>query len=156
MNQSTIIILLTVAALFFLVGCSQQQSTTPYSSVPVQQGAASTPSGGSSAAASPRVRLQDTQYAQFAYLISDNQTSPAEEAALAGFQVVKEVQSDGSLKVTLKALQPEYQNQSYVVLPGEKLYFIEASMGDDRGNHEYSLRDDTAVLTDSDGYIVSG
>ena len=38
---------------------------------------------------------------------------------------------------------------------GQKLYFIETSLGDDRNDQEYALGDDAAVLTESDGTIVA-
>ncbi len=110
--------------------------------------------GAQTSGSAPRVRLQDTPYMNYAYLISDNATSPQEDAALAGFQVQKQTLADGSLQVTLKALQPEYHDQTYMVQPGEKLYFIETSFGDDRSSQEYNLGDDTAVLVDADGYII--
>lgn len=112
-------------------------------------------STGQTQAAPQRIRLADTRYMQYASLISDNATSQREQEALAGFQVTRQQQADGSLLVTLKALNPEYQDQAYTVQPGQQLYFIETSMGDDRGTTgEYNLGDDTAVLVDSDGYIV--
>ena len=152
---SIIAVVAIVVAAFVLAGCTQQSPVPVSQAAPPGVAAAAQAPGSPTANASARVRLQDTRYANVAYLISDNATSPAEEAALAGFQVQRTVLPDGSMNVTLKALQPEYQDQSYVVQPGQQLYFIEASMGDDQNGQEYSLRDDTAVLTDSDGYIVN-
>ncbi len=127
---------------------SGQASNTPTTGN--TQASGGTQTGGSM----PRVRLQDTPYINYAYLISDNATSPQEEAALAGFQVQKQTLADGSLQVTLKALRQEYHDQTYVVQPGERLYFIETSFGDDRGSQEYNLGDDTGVLVDANGYII--
>lgn len=148
-----IVVAALVAAVFVLAGCAQQPGPGT-GSQGAPSGVAAAPGSSAANTSSAQVRLQDTQYWPYAYLISGNVTSPQAEAALAGFQVVRTMQPDGSLQVTLKALQPEYHDQSYVVQPGQQLYFIETSMGDDAGGQEYSLRDDTAVLTDANGYII--
>lgn len=154
-KESIIVAVVIVAAAFVLAGCSPQQSpATGRQGAPAVTSAQAQPSS-QSANASRGIRFQDTPYARYAYLISDNTISPDAETALAGFQVQRETQPDGSLKVTLKALQSEYHDQSYVVQPGQKLYFIEESMGDDVDGKDYSLSDDTAVLVDSDGYVIN-
>jgi hypothetical protein len=73
---------------------------------------------------------------------------------LTGFDLQKEQLTNGSQKITLKALSPEYHDQIYTVKPGQKLYFIETSMGDDQDNLETNMGDDRAVLVDADGYIL--
>lgn len=102
-----------------------------------------------------QVRFSDTAYFQYAHLISGDTIDDQTKQALAGFELIKSNLSDGSLNITLNAINPEYQNQNYIVKPGEKLYFVETSFGDDSTNGEYNLGDDGAVLVNSDGYIVN-
>lgn len=101
------------------------------------------------------IKLSDESYANKAYLISSDTLSAQAQRAIAGFQIQKQVTSDGGTDIMLKALQPEYQDQKYHLKPGDQLYFIEMSMGDDNGGQEYNLGDDNAVVVDSKGYIVS-
>ncbi len=93
--------------------------------------------------------------APYAYLISTDTYDANTQKALSGFKVVKSTLADGSVQITLNAQNPEYKTQTYVVKTGEKLYFIEKSLGDDRGDKDAFLGDDTAVLVDGNGYIVT-
>ena len=114
-------------------------------------------SGNSNASASNSgTKFADSPYYQYAYLISGDTLSSQAKTALTGFDLSKTSNSDGSMTYTLTALRQEYANQTYTLQPGEKLYFIERSLGDDdtAGNSDYSLRDDTAIIVNSDGYIV--
>jgi len=106
------------------------------------------------ATAPAKVKLSDTKYWPYSYLISTDTIGSKTQAALAGFKLERTVLADGTQNITLKALQPEYKDQSYTVLPGQKLYFIETSFGDDHANIEGSLSDDVAVLVDADGYVI--
>ena len=78
----------------------------------------------------------------------------ATQQSLKGFQVKKKVLADGSLEITLIALQSEYPNQTYVVKPGEKLYFVEVSSVDDSVSEDHSPADDHAILVSADGFIL--
>ena len=133
-------------------GASNYASSGAQTGAPNNAQAASQNSQGSSQ--QNKIKFADTRYANYAYDISDNATSQRETAALAGFDVKKSQNTDGSLRITLKALEPQYHDQSYTVSPGQKLYFIEGSFGDDSGKSEYSLGDDMAVLVDAQGYVV--
>lgn len=96
-----------------------------------------------------------SQFAQYAYLISTDTYDANTQKALTGFSVTKNNLPDGSMKIVLNALNPEYKTQTYTVKNGEKLYFIEKSLGDDAGNQEKFLGDDSAILVDASGYIVT-
>lgn len=100
-----------------------------------------------------RVKLSETQYAPYAYKISDSSVDQEEERALAGFSVSR-TQKDNYTLVKLDAKRQEYKDQAYKLKDGERAYFIETSMGDDSNGREYELEDDTAVVVDADGYIV--
>lgn len=102
------------------------------------------------------VKFTDSRYYRKSYLISGDSLDPSAQQALAGFQLMKNTLPDGSMNITLKALSSEYSDQNYIVKPGQKLYFIETSDNDDSyPNGESSLRDDHAILVDSNGYIVN-
>jgi hypothetical protein len=92
---------------------------------------------------------------QYAYLISSPTYDANTEQALSGFKVTKSTLADGSIQVTLNAQNPEYKTQTYTVKAGEKLYFIEKTLRDDNGTEDKFLGDDTAVLVDASGYIVT-
>lgn len=99
-------------------------------------------------------KFKDSQYYDYAYLVSGISINAAAREALAGFDVSRQVLADGKIKITLKALEARYRNQSYTLSDGQKLYFIETSFGDDSGDREYALSDDTAIIVDKDGYIA--
>lgn len=143
-----LVVALAIGGYFIFGRASNGAASSSQTSQPSSQAASSQQTG-------QQVRFADTQYANYAYLISGNTISSNAQAALAGFQRSVTVQADGSQVVTLKALNPNYQNQQYTVQPGQQLYFIETSFGDDRApDGEYSLGDDGAVLVDQNGYIV--
>ncbi len=161
-----IIVVLVIGAIFYFRGMGSDRVGVKDLNAITQNQASPSPSTSGTQASSPSpsstpqssgTKLADTQYMQFAYLISGDNTTfdAATTNALAGFQVIKEKQADGSMKITLKALKSEYHTQVYTVMPGQKLYFIETSLGDDRDNQEYSYGDDTAVLVDANGYIIT-
>ncbi len=97
----------------------------------------------------------DSPYKPYAYLISTDTVDTATQQALSGFKLVKQNNADGSQTISLKALESRYADQTYVVKPGEKLYFIETSLSDDPANRELSLSDDTAILVNAQGYAVN-
>lgn len=101
-----------------------------------------------------KIKLSETRYWNYAYLISNNNLDNKEKLALSGFDRKKETLPDGSVKIILKTLSSNYNNQTYILKNGEKLYFIETSLGDDPQFKEYNLGDDVAIKVDSDGYIL--
>lgn len=100
-----------------------------------------------------KVKLSNTKYAPYAYKISDDSVSQEEKKALAGFKVSKS-SSGGVTTIHLDTTKQEYSNQTYHLKNKEELYFIETSMGDDSGGHEYAMEDDQGVVVDSNGYII--
>jgi len=101
-------------------------------------------------------KLIDEPYFSKAYLISSDTLDTAAQNAISGFSLSKTALADGSVNITLKALNSEYTDRSYTVQPGQSLYFIEMSGGDDSPpNGERYINDDSAVIVDSNGYVVS-
>jgi len=102
------------------------------------------------------MKFSDSPYYPYRYLISGDTLSPDAQNAITGFNLSKTSNSDGTTTYTLTALKSEYVSQTYTLQPGQSLYFIERSMGDDdtAGNTDYNLGDDMAVVVDSNGNIV--
>ena len=117
-------------------------------------GAASQPASGSTASSSQKQLFKGSQYEQYAYLISGDSLDSSAQQAITGFKLNKRSNPDGTVTITLKALEPAYNDQTYTLKPGQKLYFIETSLSDDQDNRELSMSDDTAIIVDSQGYIV--
>ncbi len=93
--------------------------------------------------------------AQNAYLISTATYDANTKKALAGFTVTKKTLGDGSIQITLNAQNPNYQNQTYNVKDGEKLYFIEKNLLDDNDTGDKFTGDDQAILVDANGLIIN-
>ena len=153
MTNKILISILIVVVIAGIGGYLLFTSSSP-NSLQVADNSSLNPSSSSSSGQAQKTKLADTRYAQYAFLISTDKYDSATQAALAGFTVDRKVLADGTQQITLNAQNPEYQTQSYTVKPGQKLYFIETSMGDDPGGQEFNLGDDRAVIVDSDGYIV--
>jgi hypothetical protein len=93
-------------------------------------------------------------YAPYSYLIYPGTPSPQAQAALSGFNLSTTQLQNGSAMITLVFISTG-SNQTVVVKPGYKLYFIETSMGDDSFGGESSLGDDGYVTVDPNGYVPS-
>jgi hypothetical protein len=101
------------------------------------------------------VLFSSSPLSQNAFLISTATYDAKTKAALSGFTVTKKTLADGSLQYTLNSTNADYQTQTYTVKTGEKLYFIEALPSDDNGTGDRTIADDSAVVVDANGYIVS-
>lgn len=96
----------------------------------------------------------NTRYARFSYLISGKTLSSNAKRALDGFEWNRTRLNASAVEITLTPTQPRYQSYSAVVRSGQKLYFIEASFGDDAPKREAQLRDDAPVKVDNHGYVI--
>src|ERR1051326_3118617 len=137
MNKTTtavIIVILLALGVWLLV--SKNTAHAPATTTPT--GESSNTTGGE--------LFSDSPLAPYAYLISTATYDAKTQMALRGFSVTKNNLPDGSMQITLNAKNPEYHTQIYTVKPGEKLYFIERSLGDDNGVDDRTLADDTAIL----------
>lgn len=154
MKQMLVIVL--VAAALMLYGCAQQAATgTQPPAGSNQQPASPAPAPGQGAApSSSAVKFSDMPVAAAAVQIAPGTLSDAAKAALSGFTMDSVQQADGSLLVTLTETQRGMSNQ-ITLKPGQALYFIETSYGDDPlPNGETSLGDDGYVVVDQNGYVV--
>ncbi|MDD4989378.1 MAG: hypothetical protein PHV42_03045 [Candidatus Pacebacteria bacterium] len=142
-----IILVLIILGWIFYSGSSNNPSpVTSNSSAPLTSGTNSS-----------AVKFADQPYAQYAYQIDPanlNAMDVNTKQALSGFNVTAKNNADGTVTVSLTSTNPEYHNQSYTLKSGDKLYFIERSLGDDGGGEEAFLGDDTAVVVDANGNVI--
>ena len=157
-NNKILLFLMAASIMLVIAACTNSGSSQGNGyNAPGNPPAASSPvSSGSASSAAQKVKLSDTQYWRAAHLISGDSPDASAQRALAGFNVDKKVMGDGTTQITLTTTTPGYVNQSYTLQPGQQLYFIETSMGDDSTNpsQEFNLGDDTAVIVDAQGYVV--
>jgi hypothetical protein len=78
--------------------------------------------------------------------------SAAAKQALTGLSVSVHKQRSGLSVIAGVNGQPPAPAHLYV--GGVKVYVVEASMGDDSGNSDYSLGDDGLVVTNAQGRII--
>jgi len=149
--KNTTIFLSILLLAVVISACTQSSNTTGTTTIPDNSLG---PTGTLQNTTTGRTKLADSQYANFAYLISGDTLDSSAKAATSGFTITKTPNSDGTTTISLTSTNPEYQDQTYTLQPGEKLYFIERNMGDDSGGQEGFLGDDTAIIVDAQGYIV--
>lgn len=140
------IFLVTVLPLALLAGCGSSGTANN----------ATAPSSAAAVSSAAALKIQESADAPYAYLISEDPASfdTKTKEALVGFTVDRKVLADGTKVINLVATDPEYQSQSYTIKPGQKLYFIERYLQDDQNGQEKNMKDDRAVVTESDGTIV--
>ena len=112
-----------------------------------------TPSGpGASPGASPGPLLSAESYAQYSFRVWPGTPSSAAQAALTGL-TVKVTRRGSGIMVTAGVIG-QAANPAQFYAHGAFVYVVEASLGDDSGNSDYSLGDDGLVVTDAQGRIV--
>jgi hypothetical protein len=113
---------------------------------------AATPSSpGASPAAGSGPLLSAQSYAQYSFRVWPGTPAAAAQAALTGL-TVKVVRQGSGIMVTAGVVGQPANARFYS--HGAAVYVVEASMGDDSGNSDYSLGDDGLVVTDAQGRIV--
>jgi hypothetical protein len=138
-------------------------STQPASSqVPATQGPTAGPSASAAATPTPSVAatgsshlgpaLSSQPYASSAFQVWPGPMSAAARQALTGLSVSVHKQRSG-LSVTA-GVNGQPPAQAHLYVGGVKVYVVEASMGDDSGNSDYSLGDDGLVVTNAQGRII--
>ncbi len=144
---------------FHAPGLSLPGSQSPAShSIPGQAssptpGPSARPTPTPSASASPKVGplLANTAYGPYAFQIYPGHPSSNAQLAMAGFQITV-TPSGGKLQLVAKTGSGSPIRQSYA--GGDKIYFIEANLGDDSGNAEFNFSDDGIVATDAAGHVL--
>jgi hypothetical protein len=113
---------------------------------------AATPSGAGASSSGPGPLLSAQSYAQYSFKVWPGTPDTAAHAALTGL-TVKVVRHGSGIMVTADVVgQPPNSPRFYA--RGALVYVVEASLGDDSGNSDYSLGDDGLVVTDAQGRIL--
>jgi len=97
--------------------------------------------------------LSSTQYAQYAYRIYPAPENPSARLALAGFNI-RVTPATAKITVSISAVGNSGGAQTTSYPADARVYFIEATFGDDSGNADYNYGDDGVVVTNSKGQIV--
>lgn len=96
--------------------------------------------------------LSSEPYAREAYQVWPRTRSAAARLALTGLKISVRRQGTG-LSVTAGVIgQASPAPQLYPL--GARVYVVEASLGDDSGNTDYSLGDDGLVVTSAQGSVI--
>ena len=110
------------------------------------------PGAASSSSPAPGPRLGSEPYASVAFQIWPGPVSSTASQALTGLAISVHQRASG-LAVTAAARGQGPAN-SHLYPGGARVYVVEASLGDDSGNLDYSLGDDGLVVTDAQGRII--
>lgn len=152
MKQIFLVGLLIIAVI--ISGCSTQIPPTPDKGQPPTTSTGNTQQTNPTPSTPSKVLLADEPYASKAHLISADILDNDAKIAIIGFGIKKTVNADGTTTIALTSNNPEYKDQTYTLQPGQKLYFVETSSGDDSSNQDRFLGDDRGVIVDADGYVV--
>lgn len=97
-------------------------------------------------------RLASTPYASYAYRLYPGPQSAQARSATAGFNI-SITPSPAAITVRVSGVGVA-KTQTLTYPAGDRVYFVEASFGDDSTNAEYNLGDDGLVVTNASGRIV--
>lgn len=111
-------------------------------------GASPSPSG-----TKPGPLLSKSPYAPYAFRIYPGAPAAGVRSAMAGFGYsIQDLGSKIQLTLTVRGSSQAPIRHTYP--SSYRVYFVEASMGDDSGLSEYNFGDDGLVVTDAQGRIV--
>ncbi len=134
-------------------GHGSPSSNTTGGSPKASPSAAASPSATRSASGTPGPLLSSTSYASYTYQLYPGSPGPSTRQALAGFTFTTRL-AGGSVDFTLYASGSTQPVRSSNYPATDRIYFVEANLGDDSGNTEYSFGDDGVVVTDDSGHVV--
>lgn len=151
-------ILAIAGAIAFLTntGATTVVNTTPaaVSAAQVTPPAQATTSSGTA----PQIQSTGQLFSQYQYASKAHELYPTPAAdaktALGAFSYTKTNIGGGSYRFTLTNSAEGFKGQSVVVGPGQTLYFIEPSRGDDSGTEDSITTDDFFVVVDAEGHIL--
>ncbi len=150
-NTSALVIIIVVI-LVIIVGIyfAMRKSNPPVTSdIPVDQNQTTPPPA-------TQELFTNSPLAQYSYLISDPTMDANAKKATIGYTFTRTTLTDGSIQIVVKKPKAsDFQPETYIVQPGEKLYFIERQPGDDVVDTDSNLGDDQVVLVDVNGYIIN-
>jgi hypothetical protein len=98
--------------------------------------------------------LSTTQYAPYAYQLYPGHESSQARLATAGFNISVQSGNSGTIAVSISAAGSGQAAKTTTYPASDRVYFIEASFGDDSGNTEYNSGDDGVIITNAGGRII--
>ena len=114
--------------------------------------AARSPGAAGSSSPAPGPLLSSEPFASVAYQIWPGPVSGTAHQALTGLAI--SVHNRGSGLAVTAAARGQGAAATHLYRGGVRVYVVEATMGDDSGNSDYSLGDDGLVVTDAQGRII--
>ena len=97
--------------------------------------------------------LSSTPYAPYAFRVYPGPEGPQTRQATAGF-TIRVRPAGGTIDVSVSASGSGQPGRTSTFPASDRVYFIEASLGDDSGNVEYNFGDDGLIVTDAQGHVV--
>lgn len=132
-------------------------NNTP-AAVSAAQGTPTAQQATASSSTAPQTQSNGTLFSQYQYASKAHELYPTLAAdaktALGAFSYTKTNLGGGSYRFTLTNSAEGFKGQSVVVGPGQTLYFIEPSRGDDSGTEDSITTDDFFVVVDAQGHIL--
>lgn len=130
------------------------RAVTVHSSSASAATSTTSPSTSGSAAQKLGPLLGSTPYASYTYQLYPGRESGQARLATAGFDVSVRPSGSGTMTVSISAAGGTQGAQTTTYPASDRVYFIEASFGDDSGNTEYNFGDDGVIVTSAQGRIV--
>ena len=113
---------------------------------------ANSPGAAGSSSPAPGPLLSSEPFASVAYRIWPGPVSSTARQALTGLAI--SVHNRGTGLAITAAARGQGAAATHLYRGGMRVYVVEASLGDDSGNSDYSLGDDGLVVTDAHGRII--
>jgi hypothetical protein len=97
--------------------------------------------------------LSSTSYAQYAFRVYPGPETSQTRQEIAGFKIEVTPRA-GALQLSIGTVGSGQPPQTSMIRPGDRVYFVEATLGDDSNDQDYNFGDDGVVVTDATGHIV--
>jgi hypothetical protein len=156
---ATLLIFACIVEGYFIIKERNEKIALSIQDTTKQQAMMKPPAGGGKRPAPMMVmkgqKFSDNPLSQKAYLIfpTIGTVSSDAQTALTGWDMKTTPNSDGSTQVDLIPKEAEDIKQSFTIRAGFKLYFIEATLVDDKTGVDENRGDDIGVLVSPDGIV---
>ena len=99
--------------------------------------------------------LANSTIAKSAFEVYPGALTTDVKTALIGWDIKAVKNKDGSATISMIPKNPDDPTNSYMVKPGNKLYFVEMTSADDHADtdSDSNLRDDYGILVDGNGVV---
>jgi len=140
-------------------GASTRSQSTTSSSSQASSRSTTSPSSNASSSSStaPSQKLgpllSSTQYAPYTLRIYPGPESSQARQATAGF-TIQVTPHARKIELRVAAAGSGQAAQTSTFPAGDRVYFVEATLGDESGSVDYNFGDDGVVVTNAHGYIV--